>query len=153
MSALQSLHGGTIRLYSLITDWGGSLLNLAIRVYVGWQFFKAGLTKIGDWESTLSLFRHEYSVPLLPPDLAAVAGTAGELAFPVLLFVGLLSRPAAVGLFVVNVMAVIGYPALFDFPCPAAINDHIFWGVLLLVVVTYGPGRLSLDHVIGRRLA
>lgn len=153
MSAPASLHGMTTRVYGLITDWGGSLLSLAIRLYVGWQFFKAGMIKIGDWESTLALFRDEYSVPLLPPDVAAVAGTFGELVFPALLFVGLLSRPAALGLFVVNAMAVIGYPALFGFQCPAAINDHFYWGALILVVVAYGPGRLSLDHLIGRRLA
>ena len=140
------------RSYAALTDWGGSLLLLAIRFYVGWQFFKAGLTKIGDWESTLFLFRDEYSVPLLPPDIAAVAGTFGELVFPALLFVGLLSRPAALGLLVVNIMAVIGYPTLFGFECPAAINDHFYWGVLLLVTVAFGPGRFSLDTLFGRRL-
>ena len=57
----------------------------ATRVYVGWQFFKSGMLKIGSWESTLGLFQDEYHVPLLPPALAAVAGTAGELFFPVLL--------------------------------------------------------------------
>ena len=70
----------------------------ATRVYVGWQFFKSGLLKIGSWESTLGLFHDEYQVPLLPPALAAVAGTAGELVFPVLLVLGLFGRIGAVGL-------------------------------------------------------
>ena len=61
----------------------------ATRVYVGWQFFKSGMLKIGSWETTLGLFQDEYHVPLLPPALAAVAGTAGELFFPVLLALGL----------------------------------------------------------------
>lgn len=153
MSSMRSLHALTTRVYTALTDWGGSLFALAIRLYVGWAFFKAGLTKIRDWESTLLLFRDEYSVPLLPPDVAAVAGTFGELAFPLLLFVGLLSRPAALALFVVNAMAVIGYPALFDFPCPAGISDHFYWGALLLVIVAFGPGRFSLDYLFGRRFA
>jgi putative oxidoreductase len=152
MSAMPQPDALLTRGYAALTDWGGGLWALTIRLYVGWQFFKAGLTKIADWESTLALFRDEYSVPLLPPDVAAVAGTFGELVFPVLLFVGLLSRPAALGLFVVNAMAVISYPALFGFECPAAINDHFCWGALLLVIVAFGPGRFSLDHLLGARL-
>lgn len=152
MNALVQMHGLTNRFYLFLGDWGGSLLALAIRFYVGWQFFKAGLTKIGNWDSTLFLFRDEYSVPLLSPEVAAVAGTVGELVFPLLLFVGLLSRPAALALFVVNLVAVISYPALFQLPCPAAINDHFTWGALLLVLLAFGPGRFSLDALIGRRL-
>jgi putative oxidoreductase len=152
MSAMPQPDALLTRGYAALTDWGGGLWALTIRLYVGWQFFKAGLTKIADWESTLALFRDEYSVPLLPPDVAAVAGTFGELVFPVLLFVGLLSRPAALGLFVVNAMAVISYPALFSFECPAAINDHFSWGALLLAIVAFGPGRFSLDGLLGDRL-
>ena len=128
-----------------LTEWGGSLVSLVIRLYVGLQFFKAGLVKIGDWSATLSLFRDEYHVPVLPPELAAVMGATGELALPLLLFVGVLSRPAALGLFAVNLMAVISYPQLFTFECPAAINDHFYWGFLLLVLAAFGPGKLSLD--------
>ena len=128
-----------------LTEWGGSLVSLVIRLYVGLQFFKAGLVKIGDWSATLSLFRDEYHVPVLPPELAAVMGATGELALPLLLFVGVLSRPAALGLFAVNLMAVISYPQLFTFECPAAINDHVYWGFLLLVLAAFGPGKLSLD--------
>jgi putative oxidoreductase len=126
-------------------------MSLAIRVYVGLQFFKSGLVKIGDWSATLALFRDEYHVPVLPPELAAVTGATGELALPVLLFAGVLSRPAALGLFAVNLMAVISYPQLFKFDCPAAINDHFYWGFLLLVLAAFGPGKLSLDAWIAGR--
>jgi len=71
--------------------------------------------------------------------------------FPVLLALGFLARPAAVGLFCVNLMAVLSYPQLFMFDCPAAVNDHFYWGVLLLVLVAFGPGRLSVDATLGRR--
>jgi putative oxidoreductase len=70
---------------------------------------------------------------------------------PLLLALGLLSRPAALGLFLVNLMAVLSYPQLFDFACPAAVNDHKYWGILLLVLAVFGPGRLSLDHWLQRR--
>jgi len=149
-NSLIALHALSTRYDAPLTAWGGSLLSAAIRVNVGWQFFKSGLTKIQDWDSTLFLFAEEYAVPLLSPSLAAVLGTLGELLFPLLLFVGLFSRPAAMGLFLVNVVAVISYPALAEFTCPAAINDHINWGVLSLVIVAFGPGRLSLDTWLGR---
>jgi putative oxidoreductase len=127
-------------------------MSLAIRLYVGWQFFKSGLVKVEDWGATLALFQYEYHVPLLPSPLAAYIGAFGELAFPLLLALGLLSRPAALGLFAVNLMAVLSYPALFQFDCPAAINDHFYWGALLLVLVAFGPGRFSLDFWLNRWL-
>lgn len=124
------------------------MLLLAIRAYVALVFFQSGLTKIQDWSNTRALFRDEFSVPLLPPDLAAVLGTAGELLLPPLLVLGLLGRLPALGLFFVNLMAVLSYPALFHFECPAAVRDHFFWGVLLLVIVAFGPGKLALERYI-----
>lgn len=151
MQTILRAHQAITRYDQCLNEWAGSLLSLAIRLYVGWQFFKAGLTKIRDWDTTLALFRDEYQVPVLPPEMAAAMGTMGELALPLLLFVGLLSRPAALGLFAVNAMAVISYPQLFKFECPAALNDHFYWGALLLVVVAFGPGRASLDRWLSNR--
>jgi putative oxidoreductase len=153
MNKFLRLHQCTLRFDSLLTEWGGSLMSLVIRFYVGWQFFNSGRIKIADWDSTLALFRDEYHVPVLPPELAAVTGAMGELTFPLLLFIGLFSRPAALGLFFVNAMAVISYPQLFQFPCPAAINDHFYWGALLLVLAVFGPGRFSLDRLLAQKRA
>lgn len=151
MESILRLHRDVIRYDARITDWAGSLLSLAIRLFVGWQFFKAGMVKVSDWDATLALFQYEYHVPLLPPALAAWMGASGELVFPVLLALGLLTRPAALGLFVVNAMAVLSYPALFTFECPAAVNDHFYWGALLLVLVGFGAGRISLDDWLSRK--
>ncbi|CDG84742.1 DoxX family protein [Janthinobacterium agaricidamnosum] len=151
MKTILDLYRGTTRFDAVIGDWAGSLMSLFIRWYVGWQFFKAGMIKVSDWGATLALFRDEYQVPLLPPDLAAVLGATGELCLPILLFAGLLSRPAALALFFVNAMAVISYPQLFSFECPAAINDHFYWGALLLALFAFGPGRLSLDALLGKK--
>jgi putative oxidoreductase len=145
MQKILHFHTAISRFDVQLAQWGGSLMSLLIRFYVGWQFFKAGLVKVSDWSATLALFREEYHVPVLPPELAAVMGATGELALPVLLFFGVLSRPAALGLFAVNLMAVISYPQLFTFDCPAAINDHFYWGFLLLILVAFGPGKLSVD--------
>jgi putative oxidoreductase len=148
MKTMLGLLQSSTRFDANLSEWGGSLLSLAIRFFVGAQFLRSGLAKIGDWGNTLMLFRDEYTVPLLSPEFAALLGTAGELVFPVLLFVGLMSRPAAFGLFFVNLVAVISYSKLFAFECPAAINDHFYWGALLLVLMAFGPGRFSLDHVL-----
>ncbi len=127
------------------------LFVLGMRVFVGWQFFKAGLLKLQSWDATLFLFQYEYRVPLLSPNLAAVLGTAGELLFPALLFVGLAGRLSAVGLQAVNIMAVVAYAhVIFAAGYEASSADHYLWGLMLLVITIYGPGRLSVDFLLGR---
>lgn len=127
-----------------------SLLLLAIRLWVSWEFLKSGWLKITSWQSTVFLFENEYRVPVLPPYAAAVAGTLGELAFPALLIVGLAGRLSAAGLFAVNVMAVVSYAhVLLTEGFEAAVGQHVLWGFALLVLVVFGPGRVSLDHWVG----
>jgi len=128
------------------------LLLLAARLYVGLVFFRAGWLKIADWSNTLALFRDTYKVPLLPPELAAYAGTFGELFFPALIVFGIAGRLGAAGLFAVNVMAVASYLDLFGFECPAGINSHYYWGSVLLALTVFGPGRISIDELVLRRL-
>jgi len=125
------------------------LALLAARLYVAQVFFSSGLTKLRDWEITLALFEDEYHVPLLSPELAAVLGTGGELVLPVLLALGLAGRFAAAGLSVVNVVAVL---SLADIP-PAALQQHWFWGSLLLGLVLWGAGRWSVDAGLTARLS
>jgi len=122
------------------------MLLLVTRVYVSWQFLKAGWLKLADWETTRFLFEEEYHTPLLPPVVAAIAGTAGELVFPVLLILGLLGRYAAAGLFAVNIVAVVSYShVLLTEGFEAALGQHYLWGFMLLVLVVFGPGRWALD--------
>lgn len=125
------------------------LAALAARIYVGQVFFMSGLTKIRSWETTVALFTDEYKVPLLPPELAALMGTAGELVLPVLLVLGLGGRFAALGLFVVNAVAVISLSEI----APAALQGHIFWGSLLAGLAIYGPGPWSLERLVWPRIA
>jgi putative oxidoreductase len=118
------------------------------RLYVGQAFFLSGLTKIRDWDITLALFMDEYKVPLLPPALAAVMGTAGELVLPVLLVLGLGGRFAALGLSVVNVVAVLSLSEI----APAALQQHVFWGALLAGIAVFGPGAWSLERLVWPRI-
>jgi putative oxidoreductase len=131
-----------------------SVFAMATRIYVSWQFLKSGWLKISSWETTLSLFKDEYHVPLLPPTLAAIAGTAGELLFPILLILGLAGRVGALGLFAVNAMAVISYAhVLYTEGFEAAIGQHYLWGFMLIMLAVYGPGAIALDHVLARKNA
>jgi putative oxidoreductase len=107
----------------------------------------SGLTKIQSWSSTLSLFEYEYNVPVIPPQIAAYMATAGELMLPVMLVVGLFSRPAALGLFVLNLVAAISYPDISI----AGEKDHIIWGAMLAVIFAFGPGSLSIDKLLSNR--
>ena len=108
--------------------------------------------KIADWQSTLWLFEEEYHVPLIPPALAAVAGTAGELVFPVLLAAGLATRWAALGLSMVNAMAVVAYAqVLLSDGYEAALGQHWLWGTVLAVLFVFGPGRWSIDAWLATR--
>jgi putative oxidoreductase len=152
MNNFLKLHQLSTRFDDLILRWGGAILSAILRCYVAWQFLHSGMIKLQNWPGTLELFHTEYHVPVLPPDLAAYMGAGGELFFPCLLILGLFARPAAIGLLFVNAMAVISYPQLWEFDCPAAINDHFYWTILLLIVVVFGAGRLSLDAQLKNRI-
>ncbi len=127
------------------------LVDLLIRYDVASAFFKSGLTKIESWDKTVFLFQEEYHVPLLPPEVAAFFGTFGELVFPPLLLLGLASRFAALSLSFVNIVAVVSYWHVLG-KNEAALASHFYWGVLLAVTLLHGPGKLSLDHWIRRRV-
>jgi len=128
------------------------LFALGTRLYVGWVFFNAGWLKISNWEQTISLFESEYRTPLLSPTAAAVLGTFGELTFPVFVWLGLFSRLSAVGLFLVNAMAVISYAhVLLADGYVAGLRQHQLWGFMLAMLAIYGSGKLSLDHLLTRR--
>ena len=129
-----------------------SLLLLATRLWVSWEFLKSGWLKITSWQSTVFLFQNEYHVPVLPPYVAAIAGTAGELVFPALLIVGFAGRLSAAGLFAVNAMAVISYAhVLLSEGFEAAVGQHYLWGFALLVLAVFGPGRVSVDRLLAVR--
>jgi putative oxidoreductase len=141
--SLVAIARGTV---NALETWLAPLADLAVRLVVGAAFFQSGLTKIQSWDTTLALFENEYSVPLLPPDVAAYAGTFTELFFPVLLILGLGGRFAASVLFVFNLIAVISYADLSE----VGLMQHQYWGLLLLVTLFHGPGKISIDHFIRR---
>ena len=129
-----------------------SLLLLGTRLWVSWQFLNSGWLKLTTWDSTLELFRSEYQVPLLPPTAAAIAGTCGELFFPLLLVLGLFTRLGALGLFAVNLMAVVSYwHVLGGEGFDAALGQHVLWGYMIAVIAVVGSGAISVDAVLEKQ--
>jgi putative oxidoreductase len=128
------------------------LFALGTRLYVSWQFLDSGRIKITNWSSTIDLFQSEYHVPVLSPYPAAIVGTFGELFFPVLIVLGLAGRIGPLGLFAVNLMAVVSYShVLLSEGFEAALGQHILWGFMLAMLAIYGNGPLSVDHLIRKR--
>jgi putative oxidoreductase len=121
------------------------VIAILSRIGIGTVFFRPGLLKVEGWSSgtTVALFREEYKLPLISPELAAYMGTAMELAMPILLFVGLFTRFAAFALLIMTlVIQIFVYPNAFD--------THATWAVCFLILIKYGAGTFSLDHLIKR---
>jgi len=126
-----------------------AILDLGFRVGVGMVFFKSALTKLDDsWrvsDSAVALFRDEYRVPVLPPELAAYLGTANEFFCALMVILGLGARLGAAALLVlVAVIQFLVYPGNWA--------EHLMWASLLAYVLTRGPGALSFDRPIARRM-
>ena len=125
-----------------LLEWLQSPALLAARLYVAYVFFASGVQSLRDWNATLWLYENEFRVALLPPHVAAVLGTAGEVLLPPLLALGLSGRFGALGLFVVNAVALLSYLDALQAP---AILFHVIWGILLAVLALWGPGQWSAD--------
>lgn len=122
-----------------------ALLLLVARLGIAAVFFQSGRTKVEGLltitPGTYELFRSEYALPFLAPELAARAATFSEHAFPILLVLGLATRPAAA--------ALLGMTAVIEiFVYPDAWPTHLSWAGILLPLIAYGGGAWSIDGVI-----
>jgi putative oxidoreductase len=70
-----------------------------------------------------------------------------EIGGSVLLALGFGARFGTAALFILNYVAVISYPDLSE----AGRNDHFYWGLLLLIFLVHGPGKLSIDYYFIRK--
>ena len=121
------------------------LLVLVARVAIAAIFFLSGRTKVEGLltitESTFELFRTEYALPLVSPQIAAHAATYSEHLFPALLVIGLFTRPAAAALLGMTLVIEI-------FVYPDAWPTHLSWAAILLLVVARGGGKWSIDRTL-----
>ena len=121
------------------------LLALASRIAIAAIFFLSGRTKVEGLltltPGAIELFRSEYKLPLVPPEIAAHAAAYAEHLFPLLLVLGLATRASA--------LALLGMTLVIQvFVYPDAWPTHLSWAALMLYLVGRGGGRLSLDRVL-----
>ena len=120
-------------------------LALPLRAAVAVIFGFSALTHLSNWQTTLYLFATDYRLPFLPPVPAAYLAVSIEVSTPVLLLLGLFTRPAA--------LVLLGMTAVIEiFVYPYAWPTHIQWAAMLLVLLCRGPGILSVDHLLKRTL-
>jgi putative oxidoreductase len=121
-----------------------SLLLLVQRLGIAAVFFQSGRTKVEGLftipETTVELFRSEYALPLLPPEVAAYLAAGAEHLFPVLLVLGLFTRLSAAALLGMTLV-------IQTFVYPDAWPTHLSWAGLMLPLIAVGGGRYSLDRL------
>lgn len=121
------------------------VVALAARIFPAVVFWQSARTKVDGFtikDSTYFLFEQVYALPVFPPATAALLATVAEHLLPVLLVLGLFARVGALGLLVMTAVIQI-------FVFPEAWVTHGLWATALLVVLAQGPGRVSLDHLLG----
>ena len=146
-ASAEGLRGAWNRVADRLTDLiGHGLLALAARVAVGAIFFLSGRTKVDGLltvnDNAYTLFREDYKVPLLPPEVAAHMATYAEHLCPILLVLGLFTRLSA--------LALLGMTAVIQiFVYPSAWPTHLSWAALMLYLIGRGAGPVSLDRALG----
>src|SRR5207244_7029075 len=149
-AASSSAHAPVLEWINRVRDWlervPYTFLAIPLRVAVATVFWNSAMTKLANWDTAIALFTDEYKVPLLPPEVAAYIAVTIELTTPVLLVLGLATRPAA--------LVLLGMTTVIEiFVYPLAWATHLQWAAMLLVLLCRGAGELSLDHMLRRHFA
>ena len=132
-----------------------SLTQLILRCGLAVPFWRSGINK---WDGFLQLsdvavllFSSEFQLhlpggPYSFPAPAVVAFAAGsaEILLPILLVLGLATRYAALGLLVMTLVVQLTVPEGWPL--------HVTWAAMAFGIMAWGPGRISIDHLIKERL-
>lgn len=117
--------------------------DIAIRLFVGLWFLRSGLVKAADWDQAIVLATLEYPVSWMNPVNAAITGLGIEIIGPILLIAGLMTRPAALAMAALTIVAQAVY-------IPTTTN--LLVSAILIWYVFHGPGAFSLDRVLASGL-
>jgi len=151
LDAIASCHSRVKKVCGRLPEW---VVALTVRLALFFVFWRSVQTKITGWDvlgqnlkfwavtdSTFTLFQYEYALPVLPPELAAYMATFAEFFLSLAILFGLFTRLGALGLLLMTAVIQV-------FVYPEAWNVHILWAALLLYLIRYGAGTLSLDHTV-----
>lgn len=145
-NSLSALVGRVRSMFEWLDRVPYSLLAVPLRLAVATVFWNSAQAHLASWDTTLTLFETDYALPFIPPHPAAYMAVTIEVATPVLLVLGLLTRPAA--------LVLLGMTTVIEvFVYPQAWPTHIQWAAMLLVLLCRGAGYLSLDQVARRFLS
>ncbi len=126
-------------LANIATNYLFPIFLVFVRAWMAKIFYYSGLTKIGNMKTTIYLFKYEYKVPILSPEFAAYLTTGAEIVMPILLVFGLFARISAIGLLIITGIIQFTYMQIID---------HVYWAILLGIIILNGPGKLSFDHLV-----
>jgi putative oxidoreductase len=130
-----------------------SFAQLLLRLALAVPFWRSGLLKWDGFlqlnDTAVTLFTDEFMLhlpggpyPFPAPALMAFLSGCGEIIFPILLVLGLASRFAALGLLFMT--------AVVELTVPDGWPIHITWAAMAFAIMAWGPGRLSIDHLVRR---
>jgi putative oxidoreductase len=149
-----------LRPIGLLVDWASrrvqavalpSLVQLVMRLALAVPFWRSGILKWDGFlklsDTAVTLFSDEFMLHLpggpyhfpAPAVMAFLSG-CGEIMFPILLVLGLGTRFAALGLLFMTLIV--------ELTVPDGWPIHLTWAAMALGIMAWGPGRISIDHVV-----
>jgi putative oxidoreductase len=138
---IESIYNLYNKVFDGLDKWLSPLWFFYIRYWLADVFFRSGLLGISDWQNNIDLFRDEFKVPILSPEVAAYLSTAVELICPVLLILGLGTRFAALAIFFTALVIELTYIHHLD---------HILWMLASSLLVLKGAEKISLDYALSK---
>ena len=128
-----------------------SLTQLVLRLGLAVPFWRSGVLKWDGFlqlnDTAILLFSSEFQLhlpggpyPFPAPAVTAFAAGSAEILLPILLVLGLATRAAALGLLMMTLIVQLTVPDGWPI--------HITWAAMAFGVMAWGPGRMSLDHLI-----
>lgn len=134
-------------LLDLLTPVG----DLLARVWVGQIFFLDGFLKLQNWQNTVRIFRSDYTFGFLSPELSAALTIGAEIILSILLIIGLGGRIMIMIFFIFAILLAYTYNFIWTPDGSTTINQQIAWGLLLMLLMLHGPGKMSVDHWLHKR--
>ncbi len=151
MGAVTSMFKSAYRRFNELLDAMIPYGDLMVRLYLARVFVISAYAKVIAWDQTVYLYTTQYHEPLLPPILLAWLSSIIEFTMPILMLLGLGGRVPACILFVFNLLAAFTFPNMQSSGNYMDVQDHLYWALLILMLMLHGNGRIALDRLITQK--